>query len=248
MKQLRADPSRMALFLLVFLLFSLSVSCKRQDQKTLIDVLLAACGDYTIFLSSWYANVEDQSQIQIDPIGGYIFLYWTDEDGNACHGEPGVTGQPGPFVIPAYHQVAQSAGIGNDIVTNDQMEDLQVIPFNITGYPAKGMHFVQFDNVLWRMRQDGHAFRDGVSHHFSIPGIVSLDYEFCLAPVYAFGITECASTLMMPLPNIPLPDEPAQHPSMCRNRLMPTSLSMSAEERLNYCVLRLPHGFEITEP
>jgi len=68
MKQLRADPSRMALFLLVFLLFSLSVSCKRQDQKTLIDVLLAACGDYTIFLSSWYANVEDQSQIEIDPI------------------------------------------------------------------------------------------------------------------------------------------------------------------------------------
>ncbi len=54
------------ILLLVLLMVTLSISCNKVAQKTLIESLLAACGDYYVFLSAWWNKAEDQ-QPENDP-------------------------------------------------------------------------------------------------------------------------------------------------------------------------------------
>jgi hypothetical protein len=220
-------------------------TCNKKTVRVLIDSIQANCGEHKVFLSSFYNGVEDKSQIAIDPIGGSLFIYWLDEDGNCCHGDPGVSGQPGPFMVSAFLQEAYSAAGNNRILTSEELQAFQKIPFSVDNYSASGMHFVQFDNTMWRRRDDGLAFQEGGNHFFSTPGIVSLDLEFCFFPVYANGEDRCTNYSGLLLPNFV--SGPNQHPNICKTRALPTSISMSSDERLNYCVLSLPHGLEINE-
>ncbi|MBC8403433.1 MAG: hypothetical protein H8E14_18260 [Candidatus Marinimicrobia bacterium] len=234
--------NKLIILLSAFLTVILSISCNKVAQKTVLESLLAACGDYHVFLSAWWNRVEGQTPSN-DPMGGYIFLYWVDEDGNACHGDPGVSGQPGPYVINAFHQEAYSTAENNNIITQEQLEDYQEIPFNIVDYPAGGFHFVQYANTIWRFRDDGDTYMVKSNLVFSVPDVVSLDYEFCLAPVFAYGSSECASTMVLAIPRDP---SSSQHPDLCQERSMPVAISMSNAELLDNCVLILPHGLEIT--
>ena len=245
MTHVRDRIVRFAGLLLVLMTCLTAFTCNKKTARVLVDSTQADCGEHKIFLSSFYNSVEDKSQIAIDPIGGYLFLYWVDEDGNCCHGDPGVSGQPGPFVVSAFLPEAYSAAVNNRILGAEQLQAFQEIPFSVDNYSASGIHFVQFDNTVWRSREDGQALQNKMLHYFSTPGIVSLDLEFCFFPVYANGEHRCTNHSGMLLPN--LVGGPNQHPSICRTRALPTSISMSWEERLNYCVLSLPHGLEIYE-
>ena len=48
------------------------------------EALFAACGEYTAFLNPWWQDVDDPSQFEFDPLGGFLFVYWIDEDCNVC--------------------------------------------------------------------------------------------------------------------------------------------------------------------
>lgn len=236
-----AKVSRLV-FLAVVLLTA--TGCGRETVQTLVDVMLATCGENTAFLSRWWDDMPGTSNIEIDPIGGYLFLYWVDQDGNACHGVPGVSGQPGPIVIRAFHGAAYSSASQNAIISIDEMEEFQQIPIQPEDYAVAGLHFVQFDNVMWRSREDGIALRDRAAHRFSYPRIASLDHGFCMFPEYAYNQPDCGRHDAFLLPSLP-GDGPAQHPTKCKARAMPSEISLSYEELLDYCVVSLPHGLEV---
>ena len=110
------------LFYLLIACFVLTV-CTRKTARLIFDTALATCQESTVFLSSWWSNVGDESPIQSDPIGGYLFLYCVDGDGNACHGKPGVNGQPGSFVVNAFHSEAFAAARAGSNITIEEMQE-----------------------------------------------------------------------------------------------------------------------------
>jgi len=246
MKVNRMQRSKVALLLVLVSLATIASGCDGENQQDIIRALMASCGEHTVFLNAWWSNVDDQSQIEMDPMGGYIYLYWIDEDGCVCHGDPGVSGQPGPELVLAF--IVDVYDIANEYaeISPSQLDQFQVIPFDLGSYAAEGLHFAQFANWFWRIRDDGKVFRDTPNSRSSIPEIVSLNMEFCLLPIYAYGQPGCQS-IGMPIPSpsdliLILSDGSGQHPDKCMKRVMPDTFSLSVSERLNYCLLSLTDG------
>lgn len=231
----------------IFALTGLSVTtvgCNRDTVRVLTDAILAT-SDSTVFLSAFWSRVEERTPIAIDPIGGGIFLYWIGEEGNACHGTAGVSGQPGPyFVADAFDAQAFTAAQNYEYVTDAQLEQFQQITLRPGewDYEPSGLYLAQYTNVMWRNRDDGTAFMDRMNHRFSIPRVVSLDapISFSLMPVHAYGREECDQAQLLILPN--LAPATGQHPDKCLVKAVPTTVSMTVEERLDYCAVSLPHG------
>ncbi len=245
---MRKQNPKHYLALVILCLFSISLiftKCNRKEYKTLAEALIAGCGDYKVFLSTWYSQHES-SEIKVDPLGGKIYMYWIDETGCACHGEPGVSGQLGPAVIDAYNPESLIAANEGRIISLEQMEELQEISFNMGDYKAKGMHFVQFNNIIWRYRESGEVLDTKDYLHFSIPSIVSLDNKFCLAPLTAAPFVNCGISSISPIPDS-IEVYTGQHPTKCKKRMQPISLEMTNDERLNYCLLLLENGLSVTE-
>lgn len=218
--------------------------CNNETTRLLVDATLASCAESTVFLSSWWSSFG--SDVDVDPIGGALLIYWVDESGNACHGTPGTSGQPGPIELTAFDPGAATASTAHSPVTIAQLEDFQEIPFSVTPYAAPGLHFVQHANYFWRLRTDGKAYRMNIQ--FSVPAVVSMDRDsFCVSAVQATD-EECAMTLALPLPGSLIGSGPEQHPTKCKTRSKPTEISPTIEARLDSCLLRLPHGMEVTEP
>jgi hypothetical protein len=215
--------------------------CDKKTVRLLVDTTLASCSEPTVFLSSWWSSLS--SDVELDPIGGALLVYWVDESGNACHGTPGTSGQPGPIELTAFDPGAATASGANLYVTTAQLEDFQEIAFNVTPYAASGLHFVQHANYFWRLRRDGKAYRMNIQ--FSVPAVVSMDRSsFCVSAVQTTE-PECA-TSMMPLPSL-FPGS-GQHASKCKTRFKPTVISPTIEARLDSCAPRLPHGLEVSTP
>ena len=146
-----------------------------------------------IALDNFWFNIEgtqisnsERTIPEIDPIGGYLFLYWIDENGNVCHGEPGISGQPGAVDFFAYKSRAYDLSTQNAIITLAQMKDFQNIPYTlsqyISSYKTSGKHFVQYGNTMWRIRDDGSTILDRVSVVFSIPLVISIDTTNTIFP------------------------------------------------------------------
>lgn len=247
MKVNRMQRSKVALLLVLVSLASIASGCDGENQQDILRAFMASCGEHTVFLNAWWSNVDDQSQIEMDPMGGYIYLYWIDEDGCVCHGDPGVSGQPGPELVLAFIGDVYDIAYEHAEISSSQLDQFQVIPFDLGSYTAEGLHFTQFANWFWRIRDDGKVFRDTPNSRYSIPEIVSLNVEFCLFPIYAYGQPECGQSRGMPIPSgvillDGLLDGPDQHPDKCMKRVMPDTFSLSVSERLNYCLLSLPDG------
>lgn len=203
-----------------------------------------SCPVNKVNLSSFYSDAGGQD-IAIDPLGGYIFIYWIDQNGNVCHGEPGVSGQPGPVVISAFSQDAYDAAMSNSVITEEQMRQYQDFIYANANYHFPGNHFVQFDNVIWRSRSDGKVFMDRGSHFFSKPVIVNPENTVCLNPVYSVNDQACGrySGIMVPHPV----QNGGQHPTIGLSKSQPSAASMSDNDLMKYCLLKLPHGLEINE-
>lgn len=63
-----------------------------EDPEATLDALVAACSEPMVFLSAWTASYPDGARVSIDVAGGSVLVYWIDDDGVVCHGEPGDTG------------------------------------------------------------------------------------------------------------------------------------------------------------
>jgi hypothetical protein len=218
--------------LLIFCLFT--SGC--QTVSVLTEASLYGCGTSNVYLSGWWASVPDKSVISYDPMGGYLFAYWVDVAGNACHGDPGRNGQVGPAVINASKPQAYESANNESSITEEQLRTFQEIPVSFGNYSGSGLHFVQFINMLKRSRVDGKTDRwDNV---FSIPTVMEIGTKSCVAPV-AFRLN---SLLFLPSASTMAT---AQDPARCKVRVMPTDTSISEENRKKYHVLDLKHGAEI---
>jgi len=197
-----------------------------------------------VTLTNFWNETTNQA-IGLDPIGGYIFIYWIDNNGNACHGEPGVSGQPRPVVIKAFSQQAYDAAQSNLFISEEQMKQFQEFIYSNEKYHITGYHFAQFDNIIWRNRADGKVFMDRGFHSFSKPVIVDAENTICLTPVYAASDRNCAKYNGILLPNVLSGNQ--QHPTIGLLRSFPVNNSISESELMNYCILKLQHGLEISE-
>ncbi len=222
---------------IIFLVLGLfSGGC--ETMAVLKDSALYSCGTSTVYLSGWWSNVQDKPSIEVDPMGGYQFVYWIDDSGNVCHGNPGSNGQPGPAVINTYKPQAYALAGNATSITAEQLKAFQEIPVPYDNYAGAGMHFVQFYNTLWRKRADGKTYQlrsDGMS---SIPNVIELGNKACVAPV-AF------QTEMMAFIPLLLSPASAQSPDKCKVRAMPVTVTMSEDDRKKYDVANLPHGKEV---
>ena len=216
---------------------------KRGAVAMLLPVLLASTG--CVSLGKYYARVDPAVPIGIDPVGGFVLLYWIDADGIACHGAPGFSGQPGPAAIQAARAGALQDAISGAFVTPSQLTAYQIIPYSVGEYlksNAAGYHLFQFDNLLWRDRASGQAFRDTGSHYYSVPQVIDVDnLPMTISPVLAWGKDDCDVSQFIALPGDAL-DQPGQHPTKCRTKAIPSSGAAAEERLLSYCVKRLPEG------
>ena len=205
-----------------------------------------------ISLESFWFNVEgggvsqaDKITPEYDPIGGYLFLYWLDDHGNVCSGQPGVSGQPGAVYVAAFKQQAWDLAGTDASITSSQMVDFQKIPYRVAPYiagtQASGLHFVQFGNRLIRMRADGKVYRFSSDElQFSVPLIISIDTTNTIFPIHPDKQVNCSQGYALPLPD---PGRPAgQNPDMCGTRAFPVSNSMDYQESIKFCMINLPHG------
>lgn len=201
------------------------------------------CNINKVTLTDFYQDT-NVPNIAVDPLGGYIFLYWIDSNGNVCHGEPGVNAQPGPIVISAFSQEAYTAAQSNSVFTEDQLRQYQDYIYSNANYHVSGFHFAQFDNVIWRSRSDGKVFMDRMNHYFSKPVIVNVENAMCLRPVYSSADQQCGRYTGIMIPSVV---NGGQHPTIGLSRTQPLNNSLSDAELMNYCVTKLPHGLEIVE-
>ena len=213
--------------------------------------LLAAAGCSNVSLQQYYVRAPPGAPIGIDPIGGYMLLYWVDARGTACHGAPGSSGQPGPAAIAVAKTAAIQDASGGASVTAAQLADYQLIPYTVSDYRqssgAAGLHFFQFDNILWRQRGNGQAFRDSGDHFYSVPQVIDVgSAPSTLYPAYAWGKSECDRSQFVVVPQGVL-DGPAQHPTQCRVKAFPASGALSEDVLLSYCVKRLEQGSRYRE-
>lgn len=205
--------------------------------EVLKDAALYSCGTNTVYLSGWWTNVPDKSKVEIDPMGGYQFVYWVDDAGNACHGDPGRNGQAGPAVITAYKPKAYELAANQSSITEEQLKTFQEITVSFDNYSGSGLHFVQFNNTFWRSRSDGNTFKANSNGVISIPTVTEIGSKACIAPVSFHAI----HTMFLPSQGTAT----LQDPDRCRVRAMPSGAAMSEEDRKKYDVFDLTHGTEI---
>ena len=198
-----------------------------------------------VSLTHFYDRVPAPTPIAIDPIGGYLLLYWIDEQGVACHGSPGTSGQPGPAALSGAKPAAIQDAVTGTVITASRLADYQLIAYNLGDYSktnASGLHFFQFDNLLWRDRSTGQGFRDSASHHYSEPQVMDIgNRPDTLYPVYAWGHPDCEQGEFFAIGD-PLREQPSQHPTQCRRRALPASSAVPESSLFAYCLKRLPEG------
>ena len=209
----------------------------------------------TISLGGFWFNVEgngvspaDRTIPEIDPIGGYLFLYWIDDQGNTCHGQPGVSGQPGAIYVDAFQPQAYDLANQKATITTTQLVEFQKIPYRIDSYvsatQASGLHFVQYGNVMWRIRGDSSAYIYNGTVVFSIPLIISVGTTNTLFPYHPDKQNNTCTSETVPLPS--LPSTPGQDPNRCGTRAVPSTDSMNYQDSLSYCLVKLPQGMSWT--
>lgn len=201
------------------------------------DAALAACGSSTVYLNGWYAGVADPAAVENDPIGGYQLVYWVDDAGNACHGDPGRNGQPGPAAIVGYRSQARAAAQTQAVITPEQLRQFQEIPLSLAYYSGSGPHFAQFYNTIWRSRADGTTFQSNSAGVMAIPELVEIGSKGCTAPI-AFRVPQ-----VLPLPS--MAPSSTQDPVRCKVRARPSATAMSEAECKAADVFALPHGTEV---
>jgi len=198
-----------------------------------------------VSLTHFYDRVPAAPPIAIDPIGGYLLLYWIDEQGVACHGSPGISGQPGPAALSVARPAAIQDAVAGAAIPASRLADYQLISYNLGDYSktnAFGPHFFQFDNLLWRQRSNGQGFRDSASHHYSEPQVMDIgNRPQTLYPAYAWGNADCEESEFFAIGD-PLQEQPWQHPTQCRRKALPSSSAVPEGGLFAYCLKRLPEG------
>lgn len=227
------------MFAVLLIILITTVTCNKKTAKILLDATLKSCKESIVFISSWWNKVPSETTIAIDPMGGWVIIYWIGEDGKVYHGTPGVNAKKGYETFAAIPPEVYTASNENQAISSEDYKQYQNILFDAKDYDGFGLHFTQFVNFYYRARNDGIIFSDPTAMQYSIPEIISFDQDrkaFCFAPIYS---SECNTigTLPLPDPNTILGSNDTTTINV--NRIMPNSIEMTESERLNYCVIKL---------
>jgi len=252
---MQGNHARLLKRVLILTLSMLIAGCDSAKAPEFSSGLAFAGAENSISLGGFWFNVEgngvsdeDRTHPELDPVGGYLFLYWIDDQGNVCHGQPGVSGQPGAVYVNAYQGEVYSRAQQGWFITSTQLVEWQTIPYRIDSYvsetQASGPHFVQYGNVMWRTRADGSSFINKGTVVFSVPQIVSVDTTNTLFP-YSHDKGHSCNSESVPLPSIPT-SGPRQDPNRCGTRIFPSTDTLSYADSLSYCLVRLPQGMNWT--
>lgn len=186
----------------------------------------------SVDLSNWWQDVPAGRDVTIDPIAGGLYLYWLDENGTICHGNPGISGQPGALVLVNYSKIGQLRDTmrSGESITIHELRWLQNESYSLTGYDGNGAHLIQYGNQIWRDRSAGQIFEDYTAIQSSFPIELFLGEDYIspgsVKPIamlkmngYNCGYTEYG---YLPIPDQSIPSEgegsPVQHPTKCLNR------------------------------
>ena len=77
-------------------------------------------------------TITSTDEIEWDPLGSALMMYWLDEDGYVCHGTPGVSGQPGVIVIQTarisnFSRMIREATRVSDSLVADIQDDVYLL-------------------------------------------------------------------------------------------------------------------------
>jgi len=205
-----------------------------QGAEVLRQVALAGCGTSTAYLNNWWADLPEPAQVDHDPIGGYVFAYWIDDQGNVCSGDPGRNGEVGPAVVAALTPAAGAAIAANAPVAASELSAFQQIPVSFANYSASGPHLIQFYNTTYRTRSDGAVWTSRSNGVFASPIVSDIGQQSCFAPV----ANKVNQTVFLPS----LPTSGTQDPVRCRVKAKPSPSGMSEQELQAIHIVDLPHG------
>lgn len=185
--------------------------------------------------SHWW-EVPNPPAIEIDPVITSVQLFWLDDQGYICKGNPGTTGQPGSIDLPypASQELFQrSDSDGNVFISEEELFRFQTQRYPVsTSYDGLGEHLIIFLAHTFRVRTTGQLIEARgaqpsmpldlmIDETFLVPGyfqprsaLLSLERQNC--PL----LDEMGVSIPPPPPPISLNgeerrEESPQHPSRC---------------------------------
>lgn len=155
--------------------------------------------------SHWW-EVPNPPVVEVDPVITTVQLFWLDDQGYICKGNPGTTGQPGSIELPygaASELFNRRDAEGNIYISEDELYYFQTQRYPVsTSYDGLGEHLIIFLAHEFRVRATG-QFIGGTSSQPSMPLDLMID-EAYLAP----GSFQPRSALLsLERQNCPLLDE-----------------------------------------
>ncbi len=219
--------------LYVLALALMSAACKKK----------AECVKDHVAMGNWF-NDETKKSAGKDALGGYIFLYWIDDKGHACHGEPGKDAAPGPIILRASGDSTFFAARTNDMIDDATLSRWQEIDIDRNNYRSTGLHFVQFDNVTWRTTRDRVVSKNKAEQFFSATQVADLSRPFCFSPVFKdIPGSYYGGFLVAPSDSLIA----ANKDCGCKVKKSPMSADMATEELEKISLVNLTHGLDASE-
>lgn len=211
----------------------LNTSCKKK----------ADCVKDHIALGNWFSN-ETKKTAGRAPLGGYVFLYWIDEKGHACHGEPGKNAAQGPIIIRATSDSSFFAARENELIDEATLARWQEIDFDRSTYNSSGLHFVQYDNVTWRSSRDSIVSKNKAEQFFSSTQIADLSRPFCYSPTFKdIPGSYYGGFLISPSDSL----KEANKDCGCKQKKFPVNAEMTVEELDKISLINITHGLDASE-
>jgi hypothetical protein len=171
----------------------------------------------SVNLTQWFREIPPGEEIQIDPIGGALYLYWLDENGKICHGTPGSDAGEGPMILyPEGWSGLFSTEDSGGVVSDEQLKQKKIFKFfggsydSANNYNSNGAHILQYFGYFFRIRADGTIFRNDLPR-ISLPNDIELEsdkitpglfYPIATAgPIY--GVCYTYDEEHLPIPTLP---------------------------------------------
>lgn len=238
---------RMVFFLL--LLFPMILFAEGERRGHYAPRELGFVGD----TSTWWEVLDPPLSIGVDPVWTIVHLFWLDEQGTICKGNPGVNGQPGWVDInyPAWEELdSHREADGNVYLDEEELLYFQTRRYPIPqNYGGLGEHLLLFRALEFRIRSNG-LVAQTLNTELSLPIDIFLD-ETYVVPGYVQARSARFSSLHPRCPlldelGLPVPEPPSfsggqTGPAQDSTRCL-TRSNVTAEDLIKVCQEGLLRG------
>jgi hypothetical protein len=196
-----------------------TVSIQAPIAVPVLPILATRETGFTVDLDQWWIRYGPGRTITNDPVAGWLHLFWLDEDGNICRGDPGVSGRPGAewIIRTRYSEIDRFVDRSID---EAQLATLRRDTYSLDRYSAQGPHLAQWRAEYTRNRSTGIVSLISGALYYSMPVEITLGPSSVSPSVLrpAFD-PDCPlnSVLGLPLPG-DVTTSSGQHPTKCLRR------------------------------